>query len=94
MNNFNKICVFLALKRAIGNLIWTSILFRHFIASGFSKVCCTVIPFHVGVSDEVIAKNYLEACNGNIEMAISMHMDSSDLASTSAKFVHHSLFIK
>lgn len=37
-----------------------------------------VVSVLTGIADVEIAKNYLEACGGNIEMAISMHMDNAE----------------
>lgn len=37
--------------------------------------------FRIGIENAELAKNYLEACGGNIEMAVEMHMDNIPAAS-------------
>ena len=45
------------------------------------KVTSSVIEQFVNVTgaSEEIARSMLEACNGNLEMAIEMHLDSSEV---------------
>jgi len=50
----------------------------------------------VGVTDADVAKNYLEACGGNLDLAVSMHMDSNGAvaeASPLAYFLFANLLI-